>query len=74
MFYWYWLFFYSYDDLLREERIFLQEVIVMENKFEFWFQLLVFAIVVVDVKKVVGVVIVLFFLVVVVFEVFNLYL
>ena len=50
-FYWHWLSFYSYDDLLREERTSLQEVTAMEKKFESWSQLPAPATAAADVKK-----------------------
>ena len=41
----------SYDDLLREERTYLQEVSAMEKKFDSWSQLPAPATAAADVKK-----------------------
>ena len=41
----------SYDDLLREERTYLQEVAAMEKKFDSWSQLPAPATAAADVKK-----------------------
>ena len=41
----------SYDDLLREERTYLQEVAAMEKKFDSWSQLPASATAAADVKK-----------------------
>ena len=44
----------SYDELLREERTYLQEVSTMEKKFESWSQLPAPATAAADVKKAAG--------------------
>lgn len=63
--------FYSYDDLLREERTSLQEVTAMEKKYESWSQLPAPATAAADVKKAAGAVTVSLPPAVAAFEVLN---